>query len=159
MSTGLIAAVNPDGVIGQGNRVPWYYPADLTHFKRTTLYQTVIMGRRTFESIGRALPNRRNIVVTSSQIDGVICVPSVLEAMNHVEGDGWFIGGRRIYEAAMDFADVIDLTRVPDPVEGQDLVHFPAIDLHRFEPGPMVPFREDPRLIHQVYRRRILVDD
>ncbi len=149
----MLAAVNPEGVIGIDNRIPWHYPEDLKRFKRLTTGHTVIMGRRTFESIGRPLPRRKNIVVTRHDLDGVECVRTLPEALTRVEGTGWFIGGRAIYEEAMAFADGIDLTLVPDRVEGPGRVFFPPIDPKVFEAGPVVPFPDDPNLSHQVYRR------
>lgn len=150
----MLAAVAPNRVIGVGNRIPWHYPADLKRFKRLTTGRTVIMGRRTHESIGRPLPNRLNIVVTRRSFAGVLCVPSLEAALRRAEGDAWLIGGRRIYEAGMEVADLIDLMWVPDVIEAEDAVTFPEIDLERFEPGPKTPFPDDPRLVHQVFLRR-----
>ena len=154
MTIAMIAAVDPNGVIGIDNRIPWHYAADLKRFKRLTVGHTVIMGRNTFESIGRPLPKRKNIVVTRRDLPDVLCVRSLEEALAEVDGEAWLIGGRAIYEAGMDVADVIDLTLVPDAVDAVDAVRFPPIDEARFEPGPVEPLPEDPRLGHQIWRRR-----
>jgi dihydrofolate reductase len=151
----MIAAVDPNGVIGVDNRIPWHHSADLKRFKRLTVGHTVIMGRNTFESIGRPLPKRKNIVVTRQDFPNVVCVRSLGEALAAAEGDAWLIGGRAIYEAGMDVADVIDLTLVPDLVPARPgVVHFPPIDEARFEPGPVEALADDPRLGHQIWRRR-----
>src|ERR1700679_2773947 len=111
---GMIYAVSPEGVIGVDNRIPWRYPGDFRRFKRVTMGKTIVMGRRTFESIGHALPGRRNIVVTSRPlaVPGVECVKSVDEALERAgsEIDVWFIGGARIYAEAMQHVDLIDVT-------------------------------------------------
>lgn len=156
MTVAMIAAVDPNGVIGVDNRIPWHYPADLKRFKRLTLGHTVIMGRNTFESIGEPLPRRKNVVVTRRDLPGVVCVRSLEAALAEAEGDAWLIGGRALYAAGMAVADLIDLTLVPDAVEaeGDGVVRFPTIDEARFEPEAVEPLPDDPRLGHQVWRRR-----
>lgn len=150
----MIAAVDPNWVIGVDNRIPWHYPADLKRFKRLTTGQTVIMGRNTWTSIGKPLTGRKNIVVTRRDLENVTCARSLEGALELAEGEAWLIGGRAIYEAGMAWADAIDLTWVPDVVQAEAPVTFPPIDGERFEPGPREPLAEDPRLQHQVYRRR-----
>jgi dihydrofolate reductase len=118
---------------------------------------TVVMGRRTFESIGHALAGRRNIVVTSRPIDspGIECVRSVDDAIVRAGGgDLWFIGGARLYVEAMRHADRIDVVYVPDRVDGTDLVHAPTIDDRVFEAGPLLAHEEEPLLRRRVYTRR-----
>ena len=115
MSTrGIIAAVSPEWVLGLHGDIPWHYPADQKRFKRLTLGNTIVMGRLTWQSLGRPLPGRRNVVITRQSIDGVECFPSIPAALEAISGDVWFIGGARIYAAAMPLCDVIDLTFVPD---------------------------------------------
>ena len=157
---GMILAVSPEGVIGAGGTIPWRYPGDLRRFKRVTVGATVVMGRVTFESIGKALPGRRNIVVTGRPLDpaqapGVESVGSVAEALALAgEGDVWFIGGARIYSDAMAHVDVIDVTYVPDRVDAPDAVRAPPIDEVLFEPSPLVPHEDEPSLTRRTYRRR-----
>jgi dihydrofolate reductase len=144
---GMIAALNPDRIIGTDGRIPWHHSADLKRFKQLTLGGTVIMGRKTFESVGRPLPGRTNVVVsrTLPSRKDLLVVPTVEAAIAAAVGDVWFIGGRRIYEAAMPHADVIDLTWVPDVVDHPAPVRFP--DIHpRFRPGPVLPFPGAPAL-------------
>jgi dihydrofolate reductase len=153
----MIFAASPQGVIGVGGKIPWRYLGDWKRFKRMTMGTTVIMGRKTFESIGKALPGRRNIVVTSRTIDapGVECVRSVGEAIERSEGDEvWFIGGGRIYEDALKHVDVIDVTYVPDYVDGSDAVYAPEIDETVFEPGPVLNHEDEPTLKRRVYTRK-----
>jgi len=154
---GIIFAASPNGIIGVDGAIPWRYLGDWRRFKRVTLGSAVVMGRTTFESIGKPLPGRRNIVVTSRAIDvpGVERARSVEEALELAGGgDVWFIGGARIFEDAMKYTDVIDVTYVPDYVDGRDAVYAPLIDEGVFEPGPVVAHEDEPALRRRVYSRR-----
>lgn len=154
---GMIFAVSPGGVIGQGGTIPWRHPGDMRRFKRVTMGTTVIMGRKTYESMGRALPGRRNIVVSSGPIDapGIEHATTIAAALAlSGPGDVWFIGGARIYKDAMAYADVIDLTYVPDHVTDPAAVKFPEIDPALFEPGPLMPHEDEPGLTRRVFTRR-----
>jgi dihydrofolate reductase len=157
---GMILAVSPEGVIGAGGTIPWRYPGDLRRFKRLTVGSTVVMGRVTFESIGKALPGRRNIVVTRRPVDapGVESVGSVGEALALAgDGDVWFIGGAHIYREAMAHVDLIDVTYVPDRVDAPDAVRAPPIDERIFEPSPLAVHEDEPSLTRRTYRRRVVV--
>lgn len=133
----LIAAIAENGVIGNGDRIPWYLPGDFAHFKRMTVGKPIVMGRRTFESIGRPLPDRTNIVVTR-QPDyapaGVIVINSVEEAVAEAQriavetrqNEVMVCGGAEIYRQAMPLADRMYLTLVDGNPEGDVL--FPPID-------------------------------
>ncbi len=130
----LIAAVSSNGVIGRNGELPWHFPEDLKRFKQLTLGRPVIMGRKTFESIGKPLPNRLNIVVSrrasydSSNI-GVLVAASVEEAVARAESAGgeiFCIGGSEIYRQMMSIADKIYLTRIEKYFDGD--AFFPAID-------------------------------
>ncbi|HZU81875.1 MAG TPA: dihydrofolate reductase [Polyangiaceae bacterium] len=154
---GMIYAVSPQGIIGVGGKIPWRYLGDWKRFKRVTMGSTVVMGRTTFESIGRPLPGRRNIVVTSRPLDvpGVECVTSVEQALARAgAADVWFIGGARIYKDAMKYVEVIDVTYVPDYVDGWDAVRAPVIDDGEFVAGPLLQHEDEPALKRQVYTRR-----
>jgi len=152
---GIIAAVSSEGVIGVDGRIPWRYSEDFKRFKRLTLGSTIIMGRLTWESLPKKpLVDRRNVVITRRQIDGVECFPDIASALATCEGDVWFIGGARIYEDAMRFADFIDLTYVPDRVEAPGAVYFPEIDEAIWEAGRLEPDPENHQLKRRVYRRR-----
>jgi dihydrofolate reductase len=155
VSVWIIAALSPEGVIGVNGTLPWHYSSDLKRFKRLTQGATVVMGRLTWESLpGRPLAGRRNIVITSRKIDGVETFPDIPKALAACAGDVWFIGGARIFEEAMRFADFLDLTFVPDRIEAEGAVRFPAIDENVWEADPLEADPEEPRLRRRIYRRR-----
>lgn len=129
----LIAALANSGVIGYNNKIPWYLPEDLKHFKEKTLYHAVVMGRKTYESIGqKPLPQRRNIVVTRQtqwQSPGVEVVHDIPAALLLLQGEPtlYILGGSSIYEASLPFADELCLTKIELTVAGD--CFFPFIDL------------------------------
>lgn len=130
MLRSLIVARSRNGAIGKDGGLPWRLPADLAHFKRTTLGHPVIMGRRTWESIGRALPGRRNLVVSRRPgfvAEGAEVVPSLTEAWRAVAGadEAFIIGGAQLYAEALPDADRIYLTEVIGEAEGDTF--FPAL--------------------------------
>lgn len=152
---GILVAVSPEGIIGKDNTIPWHYSADLKRFKRLTTGNTIIMGRKTWESLPiKPLPNRRNIVITRSSIKGIECFQSIDDALQTCEGDVWFIGGAGIYQEAMQKADIIDMTLVPDSVSGEDCIYFPTIDKSWIE-GDTNVLKDDPKLRHKIYTRRV----
>ena len=154
---GMIFAMSPERVIGVNGQIPWNHPGDLKRFMRVTTGTTVIMGRATFDSVGKALPKRRNIVVTSRPLDapGVEAVRSIDEALALAgDADVWFIGGARIYEEAMSRVDVIDVTYVPEHVDVAGAARAPAIDERIFEPGPLAPIEGEPGLMQRRFQRR-----
>jgi dihydrofolate reductase len=131
----LLAAVADNGVIGRAGDLPWHLPADLKHFKRLTTDHTIIMGRRTYESIGQPLPRRRSIVVTRQTdypAEGIEVASSFKAALALVHGEGevFVIGGRSIYEAALPYADRLYMTWVHGQIEGD--VHFPPFDVEQW---------------------------
>ena len=133
----LVAAVADNGVIGADGELPWHLPEDLAHFKRVTTGTVVIMGRKTFESIGRPLPRRTNIVVTRQpgwSADGVITASSLDEALETAEeydGDAMVIGGAQIYALALPLADAQVLTEVHQEPDGDVL--YPPFDRAEWE--------------------------
>ena len=152
---GILVAVSPEGIIGKNNSIPWHYSADLKRFKRLTTGNTIIMGRKTWESLPiKPLPNRRNIVITRSSIEEIDCFQSIDDALQTCEGDVWFIGGAGIYEEAMKKADLIDMTLVPDNITGKNCIYFPKIGNEWKEEGNN-RLEEDPKLGHKTYTRRV----
>ncbi|MEC8875795.1 MAG: dihydrofolate reductase [Candidatus Thermoplasmatota archaeon] len=152
---GILVAVSPEGIIGKDNSIPWHYSTDLKRFKRLTLGKTVIMGRRTWESLPvKPLPDRRNIVITQSSLEDVECFQSIDNALATCEGDVWFIGGAGIYQEALGKADIIDMTLVPDNVSGEGCVEFPKIG-NEWDAGPVEELETDGNLKHQTYTRRV----
>jgi len=128
MSIILIAAVGANGVIGRDNDLPWRIREDLQHFKQLTLGHTLVMGRKTYDSIGRPLPGRRTVVVTRQpdwSADGVDVVHTLEEALKH-DGDLYVAGGGEIYRQALPYADRLELTEVDQSPAGD--VTFPAFD-------------------------------
>lgn len=112
-------ACDLNGVIGVNGKLPWDIPSDLENFKKLTTGKTVIMGRKTYESIGKPLPNRRNIVLTRGKIEGVETYSSLNEAISQCEGDVFLIGGKRVLEEGFEIADKVILTSIPICVEEQ----------------------------------------
>jgi len=126
----IIAAVSKNGVIGVDNKLPWDLPEDLKRFKELTTGNVVIMGRKTYESIGKPLPNRINIVITRNKdffVSGVLTANSLDSALLKAGGnkDIFIIGGGEIYEQSMGFADKLYITEVDMEVEGD--TKFPTI--------------------------------
>ena len=132
----------------------------MRRFVRVTRGSVVIMGRLTWESMNRRpLPNRRNVVISRRAVDDVEHYANIATALGAREREGetrdvWFIGGARIYEDAMAYCDVIDLTYVPDHVTDANAVRFPPIDESVWEPGEMVPHEDEPGLTRRVFTRR-----
>jgi len=133
----VVVAAAENGVIGRDNALPWHLPEDLRYFKRVTMGKPIVMGRRTFESIGRPLPGRTNIVITRNRdfrAEGVRVVNSLDEALDLAEAvahnDGvdelMVIGGAAIYAEALPRADLLYLTEVHAEVAGD--TYLPAID-------------------------------
>lgn len=126
----IIVATDQQRGIGIRNTLPWHLPEDLAHFKRTTSGHAIIMGRKTFDSIGRPLPNRRNIVISRNpdwQHTGVDVVTSVAAAQELVAGqDAFIIGGAQIYEQALSSADRLIVTEIHQRFDCD--AFFPAID-------------------------------
>jgi dihydrofolate reductase len=141
----LVVAFDTRRGIGIRNQLPWRLPEDLAHFKRVTSGHPIIMGRKTFESIGRPLPNRRNIVITRNPAwrhDGVEAVASLAEAIALIDGDagevGFIIGGAQVFAESMDVADQMIVTEIEHTFECDTF--FPP-----FAPGQ---WRESARELH-----------
>jgi dihydrofolate reductase len=163
----MIAAVAENGVIGSGNAIPWRLPTDFAHFKRTTMGKPVIMGRKTFESIGKPLPGRSSIVVTRRpgyRPDGVIVAGSLKEALERAgavaasedAGEIMVGGGGEIYREAMPLADRLYITHVALSPEGD--VTFPEIDMAVWGVAEELPVvrtdRDNAAFRVKVYERR-----
>ncbi len=153
-----IVAMTKDRVIGVKNKIPWHYPEDFKRFKRVTLGSIVIMGRKTWESIGsKALPERRNIVISRSELKDVEHYHSIQDALEACENSTmpiWFIGGGVIYEAALEFCNHLDITLVPNEIDPENAILFPPIDASEWIATPPTALEEDPRLSVQTYTRR-----
>jgi dihydrofolate reductase len=159
MPVGMIAAVAENGVIGRDGDLPWRLPSDLARFKGLTLGNTVVMGRRTHESIGRPLPGRRTIVVTSQAVAGMETASTLPEAIARALTPVFLAGGAGIYREGMAYADTLHITRVHARPEGDTF--FPPIppDFHlsAAEPG-MRSERDDAAFTYETYVRTTGLD-
>ena len=149
MRVSLIAALDRHAAIGKGNALPWHLPDDLKRFKQLTLGKPVLMGRKTAESLGRALPGRLNLVLTRSgrvPFEGMQAVDSIDAAVAAASADGaqelCVIGGAEIYALTLPFADALHLTHVETAVEGAD-TFFPDFDRDRWHMVSREPHRAD----------------
>ncbi|QYN33323.1 dihydrofolate reductase [Pseudonocardia sp. DSM 110487] len=118
---GLVWAQSANGVIGRDGTLPWHLPEDLKHFRALTTGATVLMGRRTWESLPprfRPLPGRRNVVLSRTPQEGVETFPDLRQALAAVSGDVWVIGGASVYRAALPFADRIEVTEIRELFDG-----------------------------------------
>ena len=132
----LIAAASENNIIGKDNKLIWRLSDDLKHFKELTKGHFVIMGRKTFESMPKALPNRTNVIITRKtdyKAENAIVVNSLEKALKVAESDNqpFVIGGGEIYKLSMEIADRIELTRVHTSIEGD--TSFPEIDLEKWQ--------------------------
>ncbi len=131
MELAIIVARAKNGVIGVNNTLPWRLPEDLKHFKNTTLGHPIIMGRNTWESLGKALPGRRNIVVSRNpdyEANGAEVFTSLEDAIDACTGNEkvFIIGGAQIYDEALAYVDKLIITEVDIEVDGD--AYFPNID-------------------------------
>jgi len=162
----MIAALARNGVIGANGKIPWHIPSDFAHFKRITMGKPMIMGRKQFESVGRALPGRTNIVVSRQknyQPDGVVVINDFAAAVGHARAialaDGakevMIIGGGQIYQQGMALADKLYLSHVDLEITGD--VVFPKLDLALWEMVQQLPVnpneRDQAAYSIKVYRR------
>lgn len=117
----IIVAISKNRVIGDSNKLIWHLPADLKRFKEVTGGHPIVMGRKTYESIGRPLPNRRNIIITRDEnyeVDGCEVVNSIEEALLLTNSDCFIIGGGEIYKQTLHIATQIYLTQVDEDFDG-----------------------------------------
>lgn len=135
----LIAAISDNGILGLNNKLPWSCPEDMKFFKEKTIDGTVIMGRKTYESIGRPLPKRTNIVITSSKIEAATNLTSFtsLQEACYAYPDAFIIGGSQIYREALakSLPNFIYLNKIHVNVEvnlGDEIVTFPWIDNKKY---------------------------
>jgi len=138
----IIAAVADNGVIGNGGEIPWYLPSDFAYFKRVTIGKPIIMGRKTFDSIGKPLPKRTNIIVSNQQDyqpDNVIVINSLEAAIEHAKtianadnvDEIMIIGGARIYQQSMKLADFLYISHVESSPKGDSF--FPLINVKEWK--------------------------
>jgi dihydrofolate reductase len=152
MRISLIAAMSSNRVIGKDNKLPWDLPTDLNFFKSKTLNSIIIMGRKTYESMGRPLPKRKSIVISrSKKIEGVDTVASLDEAVQKAKtywthepysnNDIYIIGGAQIYELSLNCADRIYLTEIHKAYDGD--AFFPEFSKEKFKETERKPCTEN----------------
>lgn len=129
MIISMIAAMTKQRVIGKENEMPWHLPADFSWFKQCTMGKPIVMGRKTFDSIGRPLPGRKNVVVSRNSeltIEGVTVVASIEDALHLLadESEVMIIGGGSIYAACLPISSKLYLTLIDAEIEGDTL--FPS---------------------------------
>lgn len=127
---GVEWAQSANGVIGRNGTLPWHLPEDMKHFRELTAGATVLMGRRTWESLPprfRPLPGRRNLVLSRTPQEGVETFPDLSQALAAVSGDVWVMGGAAVYRAALPLADRIVVTEIRELFEGD--TYAPDVDL------------------------------
>jgi dihydrofolate reductase len=127
----FLLAMDQNRTIGKNNDLPWRLPADLAYFRKVTMGHTIVMGRKTYESIGRPLPGRENVVVTKNtdfQAEGCFVVHSVEEAKQHFQKDDevFVIGGAQLFEKFFPYADRLYITLIEEQFEGD--TYFQNID-------------------------------
>jgi len=148
----LIWAMDENRLIGNDNALPWHLPADLAFFKRTTMGKPIIMGRKTFDSIGRALPGRQNIIITrntSFTAEGCDIANSIEQAMSLVSEEvqeAMLIGGASLYLPSLEHADVLYLTQIHHAFSGD--TWFPEIDMEQWTEAYREDFEADEKNPH-----------
>lgn len=130
----IIVCFSQNRVIGNKGKIPWKFPADLQHFKQVTTGNTVVMGRKTFESVG-ILPNRKTVVLTNSIVsayykDDVLWVPDTQEVLS-LKGDVFIAGGEQVYYDFLHLADYMMLTMIHQNIEGD--TYFPTFDASKWD--------------------------
>lgn len=147
----LIVAMDEGGIIGRKGRLPWRQPADLLHFKVLTMGKPILMGRKTFDSIGKPLPGRTNLVLTRDAgwtREGTIAVHTLDEALAHAKdaGELMVIGGEEIFRMALPLAQRVHLTRIHAHVQGD--ARFPAVDWSAWRETERQAFAADEKHAH-----------
>jgi dihydrofolate reductase len=132
----LIVAIAKNGVIGVNNTLPWHLPEDLKRFKALTMGHHIVMGRKTYDSLGRLLPGRTTVIVTRNKnyhVEGALIAHSLQEALSQCADDDevFLIGGAELYQAGLTLADKLYITEIDLEVEGD--AHFPPIPYAEFK--------------------------
>jgi dihydrofolate reductase len=160
-SIAMIVAMSENRVIGKNNALPWHLPADLAFFKKTTLGHPVIMGRKTYQSIGRLLPGRRNLILTrdaSFHIDNADIFSSVSEAIASCSNSDklFIIGGAELFTSTLDIVNDLYITIIHADIEGDTF--FPTIDLNQWHQVSSETYPQDDKNAYSMsfihYQRR-----
>ncbi len=148
----IIAAIANNNALGKDNDLIWHLPADLIRFRKTTTGHHIIMGRNTYESIGKPLPNRTTVIITRNKnykAEGCIVVNSIKEALNIAKNDEspFIIGGAQIYKEAIELVDKLDITEVHHKFDAD--VFFPEIDKEKWLETSRQRFSKDEKNIYE----------
>lgn len=158
----IIVAAAENDAIGRKNQMPWHLPNDFKYFKERTMDHSIVMGRKTFDSIGKALPGRRNIVISRKEDyleDEVDVANSLQEVMTYCrdEREIFIIGGSQIYQQALPLADQVLLTRVHTQIPDAD-AFFPSLPEHDWTLTSSDPHEKDEKHVHnytfEIYSRK-----
>jgi dihydrofolate reductase len=147
----IIAAIGENNALGKNNQLIWHLPADLKRFKKVTTGHHIIMGRKTFESLGKPLPNRTTIIVTRDKnytAEGCLVVNSLSDAVKTASSDEnpFILGGAEIYKQSLEIADILDLTFVHHTFDAD--VFFPEIDKTIWKETFREDFKKDEKNIY-----------
>jgi dihydrofolate reductase len=162
MVISILVAIADNNVIGKDNKLVWNLPADLRLFKNLTMGHTIVMGRKTFDSIGKPLPGRKSIIITRQKdykVEGCVVVNSLEEAMQKIENEDevFIIGGAQIFELAMELADRVYLTKIDNAFEGDTF--FPEIHSDQWVLTKNESFLPDEKNVYsytfKIYNRKI----
>ncbi|MGH3457181.1 dihydrofolate reductase [Aeromicrobium sp.] len=159
MTVTLVVAVGANGVIGVDGGLPWRLPEDLAHFKKLTMGHPMVMGRTTFESIGRPLPGRTTIVLTRDPhwsapgVEVAGTIEAALERAQQLDDEVFIVGGAQVYARALEagLVDLMCVTRVAAAPEGD--THFPKIEWEQWREVGHVPYGGDPSFDIVTYER------
>jgi len=150
-----IVAMSENRVIGVNGALPWHYSGDLRRFKELTLNRTIIMGRRTWQSIAcRALPQRRNIVISTRPQQDIETFTTLDKALATCVGEVWLIGGAELYRSGLSICRRIDITLIPGVIEHPAAVFFPRLDPRYWQAGIRKPHPYEVDLSYCVYTRK-----
>ena len=157
MSISMIAAVGKNLELGKGNNLIWHFKEDMKFFKETTTGSSVIMGRKTFESLPKALPNRKNIVITNNRdyvADGGYVVNSIEKALELAGDNAFVIGGGNIYSQFLPLAEKLYLTEIDDECADAD-TYFPQFDKNDYTADFIAEYEvNDIRFKHICYTKK-----
>ena len=158
----MVAALGPNRCIGREGKLPWRVPEDLRHFKAVTMGHAIVMGRKTFETVGKALPGRRNIVVSRTRrdypadVESYASLQEAIDAARSTDREPYVIGGGQLYRDAMPLASTLLLTIIEGDAARDAIdcdAFFPEVDAAIFELAESRPF-ETPGVRLETYRRR-----
>lgn len=150
----IVVGYDEKRLIGKGSELPWHIPEDLKHFKNLTSNQRVIMGRKTYESIGRLLPNRENIILSRRKeyrVEGATVILNIKELLQILDDSkkNFVIGGANIYRELLPYVDVLHISHIKGIHEGD--IFFPEVDFEKFE---VVEEKEYKDFVYRQYLRK-----